>query len=230
LEIPYGLGRIEALDERDYNYLVRSAFASPPRPRERRLWWADGWWGDQGRTSACVAFAWTHWLEDGPIGQPNITIDPLWLYREAQRVDEIPGEEPQVKGTTVRAGAKVLVRLGLVKSYHWAFRIEDVIHAVLYLGPVVAGTRWFMSMFEPDRRGWLRVREDRVRHQHMGHAYVINGVDVKEGWFRIKNSWGRRWGVGGHAYIAIEDFERLLSLGGEVCIASEQQAPPKPRD
>ena len=54
-----------------------------------------------------------------------------------------------------------------------------------------------------------------------GHAYVINGIDTKKQLFRIKNSWGRNWGVKGSAYISFANMQRLIRENGEICLAVE---------
>lgn len=221
----FGLGRLEDPDARDFDFPMAAGLPPQPSERTERYWFPDGAWFDQGRTSSCVGHAWAHWVEDGPILQPNYEADPFWVYREAQRIDRWPGKEPQMKGSSVRAGAKVLQAKGIVASYHWAFDIDTVVEALLELGPVIVGTRWYVSMYKPDNDGIVRVVEDTKKHQHAGHAYLLNGVDRETALIRIKNSWGRHWGQQGHAFISFEDFEKLIKQNGEICIASENELP-----
>ena len=86
------------------------------------------------------------------------------------------------------------------------------------MGPVVVGTYWYRGMFKPDRNGIIRPTGGIVG----GHAYVINGVDKSKKLFRIKNSWGKNWGINGHAYISFADMEKLMKQNGEICIAIEK--------
>ena len=72
-------------------------------------------------------------------------------------------------------------------------------------------------MFRPDKSGNIRLTGRFVG----GHAYLINGVDLNKKVFRIKNSWGKSWGLGGHAYISFNDMTRLIRENGEICLATE---------
>lgn len=211
----FGLGRRFAIDVRDLDHRVRQV--SAPLPKAYRYWNANGWWGDQGSTPQCVAYAWTHWLEDGPITQPGTTpvVVPGQLYAAAQKVDEWEGEA--YDGTSVRAGAKVLQSLGLIAEYQWAYTLDEVARTVLEEGPMVVGTNWYDSMFEPDEAGFLEA-DGRLAG---GHAWVIDGVNTRAAYFRMKNSWGRGWGTRGFALVSFETFDRLLHEDGEACIAKE---------
>lgn len=216
-QTPFGLGRELSIDVRDNNYLIENRLTLPKTNSTQKYWFSDGWWGDQGITSQCVGFAWAHWIDDGPIlhkgKKPNTS--PSLIYQQAQKIDEWPGEN--YNGTSVRAGAKYLKNTGKIKSYLWTTNLDTLVKTVLTQGPVVVGTNWYYGMFFPDRSGRIKVTGGFVG----GHAYLINGVDTKQQIFRIKNSWGRRWGNLGHAFISFADMSRLMNEYGEVCLAIE---------
>lgn len=216
-------GRIESPDDRDKLFPVSAVLASVPPGLTQKYWWADGWWGDQGTTSECTAYSWMHWVEDGPVVQdhsnrpPKPLIAPKELYTEAQKRD--PWEGEAYDGSSVRAVAKCLLDLGVISTYRWATNVQDVVNTVLTLGPMVVGTKWYGNMNEPGSNGVMRLGGRSMG----GHAYVINGVDTQKNMFRIKNSWGKRWGKEGFAFISIDDFDKLLADGGEACIAFENK-------
>lgn len=190
-----------------------------------RSYIADGF-----ATHNCVAYAWVHWLEDGPVTHfyedrdfdpwyEDPSQDPLFncekIYNEAQKKDRWPGES--YDGTSVRAGAKVLQDRGAIEEYRWGQTVKELKQAVLNLGPVVAGTRWYKDMYWPNLDGVVNVGGEKVG----GHAYVINGVNVEKRLFRVKNSWSRDWGADGHFYIPFSDMKKLIEEGGEFCFAQE---------
>lgn len=225
----YGLGRVFIPDTRDQQFPLRELLAevAPAEAKEEfrshRYRYAEGWWGNQGSFPHCVAYAWLHWMEDGPISynlrSPAVRRKPQWtpleVYREAQQVDEWPGE--RYNGTSVRAGAKVLRARGVISSFYWAWDVDTLLRAVDVLGPVVMGTNWYTSMFRPDSTGLVKV-QGRVEG---GHAWVVNGYNRNRGLVRAKNSWGRGWGKKGYFYLSIDDLARLLSEQGDACLAHE---------
>jgi hypothetical protein len=213
----FGLGRLQSTDNRDRLFHMAEVIPAVKPDITQRYWNAEGWWGDQGATSQCVGYSWTHWLEDGPVthkGNAPI-INPAELYNSAQLIDEWPGEN--YDGTSVRAGAKVLQALGHIKEYRWAWDIDTLVHALLTTGPVVVGTDWHADMFSPDSAGLIKATGPVLG----GHAYVLNGVNKNTSTLRIKNSWGRTWGKKGFAYIKFKDFEKLINNWGEICLATE---------
>lgn len=212
------LGRVYVPDPKDKNFLMQTVLPAKASVRTSRYWSASGWWGNQEQTSECVAYSWTHWVEDGPVtqtGKAPIVI-PNEIYREAQKVDQWQGEA--YDGTSVRAGAKVLQTRGFIKEYTWAWDVDTVIQAILEKGPVVVGTLWTYDMFFPDVDTAIITP---TGNSAGGHAYLINGVNTKKKLFRIKNSWGRAWGNKGHAYISFDDMDKLIKNQGEACLALE---------
>lgn len=216
------LGRVYDPDERDRAYPMASVV---PAATERtwRYHWADGWWGDQGQTPRCVAYAWLHKIADGPRTTrrtPHVTSTPAMgpreLYCAAQVLDPWRGDctDPRYEGTSVRAGAKALVDAGVLTGYRWAWDADTVVRALLEVGPVVVGTVWPVGMMRPDERGFVHATGPSAG----GHAYVLNGVNVDRGVVRVKNSWGRGWGRRGHAWLEIDDLATLLADRGEACL------------
>jgi hypothetical protein len=201
------------------NYPMRELLPRALSTRTDRYWNDEGFWGNQGSAPKCVGYSLAHLIEDGPVTHTGIApiVQPDLIYAQAQLIDEWPGTN--YDGTSVRAGAEWLVKAGIFSSYHWAFTLQDIVQAVLELGPVEMGTNWYESMFYPNAAGVIRIGGDIAG----GHAYVINGVNTKTRMFRIKNSWGRNWGVKGRAYMSFAEIERLLGEYGEACIPKENK-------
>lgn len=216
-------GRLENPDERDELFPVSAVLPEPNPFVTEKYWWDGGWWGNQGSATHCVAYSWMHWVEDGPVVQDGIAnrAKPLFtpgdFYHECQIRDPWPGTN--YPGTSVRTGAKVLKELGIVNEYRWANNSEEMAQTILNLGPMVVGTKWFADMATPKPNGFIRTTGSNLG----GHAYLLNGVDTNKRLFRIKNSWGREWGRDGYAFIGFDDFDKLLGMGGEACIAFENK-------
>lgn len=211
-------GRIRIEDSRDEGYPLSLAVPAEVPGVDYRYWNDIQWWGDQGPHPHCVAYAWMHWVEDGPVTHkavPAPALDPVQVYNRAQVLDQWPGEN--YDGTSVRAGAKVLQEHGFLSQYLWAWEVDVVARAILSTGPVVVGTNWYQGMSSPDSNYLLRPTGSLLG----GHAYVLNGVNVRKGLFRMKNSWGRNWGKWGRGYITFADFQTLLDQDGDACMAVE---------
>ena len=213
----YQTGRVYSKDDRDLKYLISDSPLYIKSAQTEKYWDDNQWWGNQGNTPQCVGYAWAHWIDDGPIIHPGShpLVSPQLIYTEAQKIDEWPGEN--YNGTSVRAAAKYLKSINRISSYLWAFDVNTLVNTVLNIGPVVVGTDWWYNMFFPNNKGIIKATGFIVG----GHAYVINGVDIKTKYFRIKNSWGQGWGQSGHAYISFADMQKLMNKRGEVCLAIE---------
>lgn len=210
-----GFGRRYKPDERDKQYQI----TTPKKKSKRtyRYWYDSALFGDQGRTPHCVGFSWMHWLANAPVIS---WINPDGIYKLAQHFDEWKGTN--YDGTSVRAGAKILRWLGLIEKYQWCWDVDTLIETVLEKGPVVVGTNWHQAMSIPNDEGLIEVKGRVVG----GHAYLVTGVSTTKGLFRLKNSWGKKWGDEGRALISIEDMGKLIKAEGEVCLAVERLAKP----
>jgi hypothetical protein len=112
---------------------VRGGHAICAKPRF--LTDSTPWWDfyDQGQEGACVGFAASRMMSL----LNRARYDARWLYREAQRIDEWPGES--YEGTSVRAGLDVLRERGHRRVFRGASRPEDV-------GAGVSANRWARSV------------------------------------------------------------------------------------
>jgi hypothetical protein len=181
--------------------------------------WATPPAGDQGQYPHCVGWAWWHLLQSGPLlADPATLLRPDALYREAQRVDEWPGEA--YDGTSVRAGAKVLRTVGDVDGFLWALTVEDVVRHVATFGPMVVGSWWYERMSDVGPSGYA-VPKGRVQG---AHAYLLVGWSAERAAFRLLNSWGESWGQSGRAWLYAGALERLLDEDGEACAALVAEA------
>lgn len=207
-----GLGRLVSKDERDRNYPLAACLPKRRAKLQAKYHWANGYWGDQGIWPHCVAFSWLHLIADGPVthkAKKHPIIKPLELYRACQAADEF---DDSTDGTSIRAAAGVLKDRGIISEYRWVFDLPTAI-AAAQVYPLSFGTNWYEGMDDTNAKGFIEVSGPCLG----GHAYVIDGVNPKGKFFRVKNSWGRSWGRNGFALLSFADAERLLAEDGELC-------------
>lgn len=214
-KLKYSFGRLYSPDKRDNKFKMEGI----PTKRVVRLWEHDFWNGNQKSTPYCVGFAASHWLAAMPVQQ---WLDPNGLYHYANATDEWAPKAHN--GTSIRSVMKVLEKLGLIAEYQWTNSVDILVTNVLEKSPVVVGTEWLSNMTKPKPTGFLDCSGSRVG----GHAYLIIGVNTKEQYFTIKNSWGVDWGEEGTALIHFDDMQKLIAVRnfGEVCLAVEKTPTP----
>lgn len=203
-------------DKRDKKFPFGSVVSKVSNPLSKTKFYRTGPILNQGETNSCVGHAWAQFVASAPRMQKRI--DPFLVYKESQKIDEFEGEEPEVGGTSVRAGAKVLSSMGVISgSYYWGFSALELWKFVLTRGTVVMGTLWKEAMTDLDKNFFARYDGD----EQGGHSYLIHGVDADLKAFRCTNSWGEEYGDGGKFWISYSDMVKLLKDGGEACSALE---------
>lgn len=237
------LDRLTSFDARSRNFPITAV--SPGLKPRSFTWKIDtDYVIDQGREGACVGFAITNELQTTPApsrfqndeqsSHEAATQFALSVYREAQTIDEWPGEG--YSGTSVLAGMKVAQRLGYFDEYRWAFGVDDLIYGLGRNGPAVLGIPWYESMYQPED-GWVRVRGAVAG----GHAILARGIklvkatdggqaiDLAKSYVLLRNSWGPDWGSRGDAKISLLDVTRLLGEQGEAVFAVGRHTVANPR-
>lgn len=218
-------GRLYAPDVRDAAYpLKASRIAAAVRVSRH---WNVGPILDQGDKPQCVGYAWAQFLASAPImTRHRVLPSYLDIYREAQRVDEWPGEN--YDGTSVRAGAKFLQKAGILLEYRWALDAGTLKDFLLTRGPVVVGTDWFSGMSTPR---WIDNKKSSLNDAYLdpsgqyegGHAYTLVGYSRVRSAYRMVNSWGIEWGEHGRAWIAEDVMDHIIfGLNGEAVSAVEK--------
>lgn len=222
---PTIFGRLYAPDPRDRGYAMPKMRTAAIR-MERH--WKVGPITDQGSVPSCVGHAWSQFLRSAPVMDVKRQLPlPDTIYEQAQKVDEWPGEN--YAGTSLRAGAKVLMSMGLITEYFWAGDIDTVKNYLLTRGPVVVGTDWFEQMSRPR---WMDSKKQKgtMNDAYLeptgpylgGHAYLLVGYSKTRRAFRMVNSWAEKYGEKGRAWIAYDVMDYLIfRLNGEACSALE---------
>jgi hypothetical protein len=203
-------GRLVEFDKRSRNFPMRSLLRGLV---PRSYTWRCSINLDQGSAPACVGFSITHEAAARPVEVQGLDGKvALSIYRRAQKLDEYPGED--YDGTSVLAGMKAAMEKKWYSEYRWAFGEPDLLLSVGYKGPAVLGINWYSGMMDPDSKGIIRP----TGQVEGGHAILCNGISVRSGLYRLHNSWGTGWGLGGDCFISRDDMSRLLSEEGECCI------------
>jgi len=208
------LGRIPVFDPRSLNFRAVNFIPAKEQPLVSKEWVCPEVL-DQGYLSACVGYAWSHLLLTHPESVKGVDNNfAKSLYRQAQKLDEFPGED--YEGTSVLAGAKALKENypTLFDSYHWAFGLDEVLQVLSHLGPLTLGVDWYSSMFTPDKEtGVLHVAGAKVG----GHAVLASGINIENEEVTLHNSWGPTYGIWGKTFIKFNDLKKLLKNRGEAC-------------
>lgn len=178
-------------DRRDFPISLPKT--APPRFK----YWDCGPIMNQGSEGICVGCASVHSVRFNSLPMAKLIVE------QAKFIDEWPGEN--YEGTSVHAGAKVLVNMALITKYEWAKTIEQVAATILTRGPMILGVNWFEGMAKPVK-GIARPTGKRLG----GHAICLTGYNSQTNLFRFDNSWGTAYGEKGRGWISFTDLKSLI--------------------
>lgn len=171
---------------------------------------------DQGNVGACVGYSGAVVAGCKAMNQ-DILIDPLHLYKTAQKYDRWEGED--YEGTSIGGACEALRLIGAkpegklhyvprkIYAYYkmdWS-RTEEMKMIIMSGQPIWASIqvyRWFWGANKVT--GVIDHVSILERGEILGgHAIAVIGwtyIDGKLHW-EIQNSWGEHYGDGGHAFI-----------------------------
>lgn len=207
------LGYVRPPDNRHIElYPIRRGDVNPlaKLQRPKLVVWPGGVRYDQGNEGACVGYSISGWCSAWDYKQKQYTwYDAHWLYREAQKADEWPGEA--YSGTSVRAGLDVARHRGVpqrdnaqrlfLTEYRWATQTEDLLDHIAFVGPIVCGMDWYGDFDKPKRgtingKSVYQIGVNDLGRRRGGHSIMASGYcrdDEGKEWIRFQNSWGYRY-------------------------------------
>lgn len=177
---------------------------------------------DQGQEGACVGFG----VVNEAMASPNRQLRSYRstdadrvsheVYNAAKTIDEWEGVD--YEGTSVRAGMLVGRQQGWWEGFRWAMNMAEL-RAALEEGPVVLGIDWTEDAYDAPK-GVLKFTGEVVG----GHCILATGYKPYHPAFRgpayrLRNSWGKDWGVNGSAYCSALELQAVLfTAGGEAAV------------
>lgn len=212
-----GMGLRDSQDMRDALHPMRVHLENVTALPEYR-YWDRGDTLDQGREGACVGFGWTAWFNCKPTGfyRQRDNAYAFSVYRAAQLIDEWDDTPPE-EGTSVRAGARVMLVKETLAEYLWARTADEVRAWILGKGPVVIGSKWTARMRETDAAGYIHP----TGPNEGGHCTMLYAV-ARNGDVLGQNSWDDDWGREGTFKLSTVGLDQLIALGGFVAATAIQ--------
>lgn len=204
-------------DPRSLNFLIRDTVDATASMDHSR-WWLGGAVLDQGNEGTCVGHGWVGEYLASPVRGHGDHSTALQVFDRAAQLDEFPGNSRD-NGTSVLAGWKACRERKWYSGVQWAKNVEDV-RLGLEVGPVVIGIDFREGMYSAPN-GRLTVSGDSVG----GHCMVVTGYTPsydagRERRFRVRNSWGRGWGLNGNCFMLADDLQSIcFDSQGEAALA-----------
>lgn len=227
------LGRNVNHDNRSRLYPFRAPHATDDWVSVRHERHVPVW--DQGQIGSCTGNAGLGCVATGKFWDADHESPSGWtereavsIYERATLIDPYEGSyPPDDTGSDGLSVAKVLTNLGFISGYTHAFSLEDALSA-LQTVPLIVGTRWYSSMFDPDPVT-AEVSVTAGASVAGGHEYILDEYRADDGMIGCQNSWGLSWGRGGRFYLHMATLRRLLGEDGDATVFTPNTAPaPEP--
>jgi hypothetical protein len=177
---------------------------------------------DQGQLGSCTGNAIAGSCNTIPLHRRGekllVEQDAIDIYSKATVIDGFPGEyPPDDTGSSGTAVAKVAKSLGLIGSYHWAFRVETALQALMHQDFII-GINWYEGFDNPDEHGRVQIA-GQIRG---GHEVQIRGLqlhtDPATSLLIAENSWGTSYGLNGIFLFTVDTLQRLMDQQGDMTI------------
>lgn len=189
---------------------------------------------------ACASLKEIHEVRNYPLQPPELS--PLFVYAECKKVDGIPDTEgtyPRVAMAVLKKQGICLENLMpydsmdkplpmttaealenaenfKIGAYARIQTIPELKQAIYKEGPVLAGILVFENFLNPNSAGFIPLPSGRLLG---GHAICVIGWNdtlingQQQGFFRIRNSWGKFWGDKGYGWIPYDFFNyKVLNI------------------
>lgn len=188
------------------------------------------WWRrytpilDQGSLGSCTGNAITGLLGTAPFygslyqaRKGGLMLDEnlaVELYERATSIDPFPGEYPPTDtGSDGLSACKAAQERSLIGQYNHITSLAAA-HNAIKTGPFIIGSNWYEGFDNPDSHGFVSI-SGQVRG---GHEYECVGYSAAYGRWKLVNSWGTGWSVGGYFHYSDETFAQLLSEWGDATV------------
>jgi C1A family cysteine protease len=167
-----------------------------------------------------------------------------WTYWNAKKIDPWGVD---VEGTSIRFALKVLHKIGcppekaweytdnkinIGKPEGWAHLIarwnkidsywrlttfEQIMDALMHIGPVVLGVGCYDEIFRPEPDGFVPYPKT-PQYCYGGHAILACGFDRNKERVLFKNSWSTNWGADGYGWLG---FDYIRSFCWDAWVATD---------
>jgi len=207
----------DSIDKRDYKFWIEYESRDKIKlPNKVDLY--NGEQLDQKSTLHCVAYAWTQSINENKSFIANIEQKAMELVDVADVVNEIRKIDPKfdTEWTRIVNSAKALKNIWKAEKYENVMSWVEWVKKALYM--------WLTVLTGTNSIDWRETNKTNVavKGNNGWHAIEINGYDDNlfledskgnkyKGAFKVKNSWGEKWGDNWHFYLPYDLYDLLYN-------------------